>query len=538
MKLEPEDIPKAVAIMQKRGTISDTTRRRFLAVATSGMAMGLAGCAGLIDDEEPTDDDTDDRADDDEPAEPEPVELTFRIPRAVESDGTPIDDGQIDFHSYASVLHGLYMAGAIARGSEFGHENYRSELAGDYMRERGEIWVEMIDDITDTFWDDGEIAQWLEETDDGWKRSEDVSLIDYAHGVYAYHMHHRGPRWEGEGHEDLATEIIFSSAPFISRYGEYIFDNFYEKGRFYRDTDHTEFDTESMSYGLSGTHGTAYAWVRWGSPDGEEDMGNVAEQTLEAFLGYRPEDLVEIYRDVAEELLDAWDDEVGAYDFGDGTHYSLHTLGPLLHGNKAAYETLAIFGEDDDFEIAEGLAENTATMLDPIVRGDVTQPWGIPHHIEYTPNGLEPASDEVDVGLHWEFIKHITGGWSLTREREGENSPQLLASVAPDLMDNAIGSFTDEQLLGAIDYHLDDSNIAITAVDYETGEVTDDRYTADGLGMFLTGIGNIYRDHEAVVRARDWGDVEDEELLEQSEHFHDLYVENAEFLKDYFVVRT
>ena len=361
---------------------------------------------------------------------------------------------------------------------------------------------------------------------------------DYAHGVYAYHMHHRGPRWEGEGHEDVADEIIFGSAPFISRYGEYVFDNLYEDGRFYHDTDLSDFDTESMSYGLSGCHGTSYAWVRWYGTDGEEDMGKVSEDVLESFLGYTPDDLVEIYRDVADVLQDAWDDEVGAYDFGDGTEFNIHYLGPLLHGNKAVYETLAIFGEEDDYETAEAIAENTVTMLEPIIRGDIAQPWGLPTHVEYTADGLEPASDDVHVGLHWEFIKHLTGGWSLVREREGEASPQLLTEIDPELMGDGMGEFKDELILGALEYHLDDDDIVIHRVDYETGEVIDDTYTAWTLGLFLTGIGNIYRSHEAVARARDWGDIEDEALLEQSEHFHDIYMENAEFLIDHFIVRT
>ncbi len=493
----------------------------------------LAGC---LNDEEPVDDDPDD--DDDDPdVEPDTVEPRFEIPYMVEADGTPVYDGSIDFHSYTSVKHGLYMSGALARGSEFGHENYNPELTGDYMRERGETWNDMIEDILDTFWEDGEIATELEETEDGWVRSDEVSLADYMHGVYAYQTHHRGGRWEGEGHQEVADGITFGSGHYISRYGEYLFDEHYSDGRFYHDTDHEEFDTESMAYGLSGTPGLAYAWTRWSSPAGEGDMANVDEGVMEAFLGYTPEELVEIYRDVGQELEEAWDDEVGAYDFGDGTEYAINTLGPLLHGNKAAYETLAIFGEDEDTELAESLAENTATMLEPIVTGDVAEPWGLPTHVEYTEDGVEAAADEVDIGLHWVFIKHITGGWSLTRESEDENSPQFLTENEPELME-ALNEFKDEQILGALDHHLDDEGIAVTAVDYETGDITDDSYTADALGMFLTGIGSIYRSHEAVARARDWDEIEDEELLEQSEEFHDIYVENSEFLMDNFVVQA
>lgn len=166
MRLKPEKVSKAIRIMEERGTLSDATRRRFLAATAGGMATGLAGCSGLSDDDEPEE-------------ERDTVDLTFRIPSAVERDGTPIEDDRIAYHDYSSVKHGLYMAGAVARSSEFGHENYRPELADDHMLECGELWVEMIDDITDTFWDDGEIAEYLELTDDGWVRGDDLRVGDY-----------------------------------------------------------------------------------------------------------------------------------------------------------------------------------------------------------------------------------------------------------------------------------------------------------------------------------------------------------------------
>lgn len=45
-------------------------------------------------------------------------------------------------------------------------------------------------------------------------------------------------------------------------------------------------DHKSMSYGLGGVHGHAYAWIVWKKAGGEDNMGVIAEEAIEAWLDY------------------------------------------------------------------------------------------------------------------------------------------------------------------------------------------------------------------------------------------------------------
>lgn len=484
--------------------------------------------------------------------DPDAVLPRFTIPSAID----PEVVAGVSFYDFVNVKHGIGMSGAIARSSEFGHENYRNgELNGEYMRIRGELWLAMVREITDTFWEfDGTIAPALELTEIGLVPAPGMRLEDYANAAYAYHLHHRGPRWAGEGHEETSQAITTNPQilAYFTSIGRHVLDHHYVDGRIvhtHMNDDHpghddhgggdhdpgtTDFDAVSMSHGLAAIQAPIYAYVRWASPEGVDDMGQVAEAQLAAWLGYSIDELVMIARDIAAVLDQHWAEDVGAYDFGDGTRYELHTLGALLKGHKGLYEALAIFGGEEDLVTAAVLAERAAAMLEPIVFDGVAQDWGLPTHVEYTTHGVRPASGTVSVARQWEFVTRITGGFSITRERPGEQSAMLLTTNAPALM-AALGEFTDRLLIGALNYQLDDQGLVVTELDYFTGRISDARYTPAALGSFLTGTGNIYRSHEAVVRPSDWDSV-DEETRALSERFHDLYVRNAEFMLAAFVL--
>ena len=511
-QLDPDHIPTA-------------TRRRFVELFGAGAMVGLAGCMG----------DDDESAEESEPEEEEDEEgelldLSLEIPSAIE-DGSPTYDGRLGFHDYTNVSQGLYMGGAVARGSEFGHENYRAELADDYMREMGEECLDCLDEVMDSFWEDGALTPELRERDGGWEPVEGVDIAEYPLAVYTYQAHHRGPRWEDEGHDDVYNGLVFSCAPYISSLGYYLLENHYEDGQFYHDTDRSEFDTESMANGLNAINGIGYAWVRYDAPDGESDMGKVDHSVLHAFLGYDEEELIEVIDEVVPVLDDHWDDERGIYDFGDGTEYDLRTLAALVRGHKALYEIPEIFGDGPDY--TERFAERAAIMVERFLEADLEEPWGLPETVEYTTDGVVAASNTVDVAAQWEFITVSFGSWTITREREGELSPLLVSEYNDDLFDE-IGEMTDTLLLGGMEYQRQDDGSVVAELDYETGDVIDDTHTASAHGAFLTGVGNVYRDHEAVERARDW-DEADEELRDRSEAFHDQYVECAEQLREQFV---
>ena len=504
-----------------------TARRRFLAAVGGTAAIALAGCADNgdpgDDGEEPDDDHDDDDHDDDEL---ETVDPAIVVPGVVE-DGEPVYGEYLTFRDYASVKHAVYISGAVARDSEFGHENYRPELAEDFMRERGEAWLDLVETIEHTFWDDGAISPTLAAEGDEWYPDGDPALPDYPLGGYAWHMHHRGGRFSEHG--DLEDRIYFEPADYVSSFTRHALNEHYEDGEFHH-ADGTV-DQQSMAHGLGAIHSASYAWVRWNGDN--DDMALADEDVLAGYLEYDTDDLVDVMREIKPVLDDHWDDDVGMYDFGDGTTYHINCVAGLLLGHKAMYEVLYQFGSDD--EDAEELADRTARMVEPLLGEDVGMPCGLPELVEYTADGVEPASDTADVGATWEFITHVTAGWSLPRENESENSPQFLTENHPDVLE-AITEFVDWQMeMGLLEgAQLDDDGYPVAELAYGEGEITDDSHTAYAVGMFVTGLGINYRAGDLVERARDWDDADDE-LLERSEEFHDRYVELSEYVFDYFV---
>jgi hypothetical protein len=516
------DIAAMIRKMEGAGLLTEATRRRFMALSGGMAAMPLAGY---------TESELPERelVDEDEEEIEGPFGLAYAIPSFLEPEGTPVYEDTLRFRDYSNVKNGIFMTGALSRSSEMGHESYRPELSEEYMPRAGDLFVETFETLLAAFFAEGRISSTVAAVEEGWQATGEIDLADYANASYTYRTHSRAERWLDEGHNALAHAILYLPASYMAAIGEYVFKNHYEDGRFFHDEACTQFDMESMSYGLGATIGTAYAWIRWHSPDGEEDMANLDHDLLYAFLGYDEDDLVELASETAAALDDDWDTEKEIYDFDSSTEYDLVALGSLLRGHKWLYEVLSIFG--DDRTTARTLADRTATMLDALVESDVRTEWGLPTKVEYTEAGVEPVSDTVDVADQWQFINHVTGGWTVTRERDSELSPELL-NENHDIIDE-FDVFAEELLADALSHQFDDESYLISQLDYATGEIIDERYSAAAIGMFLTAAGNAYR-VELFERADSWDEVE-EAIETRSRELYDRLLANSALLEEEFL---
>ena len=424
-----------------------------------------------------------------------------------------------DLNHYA---HGIYIASAISRDSEMGHENYRPELLDEPMRERAEQWLDLVSWIESNLTDmQGRIFDryYIEDS----RADESFKLSNYPSSVYHYHMHHRGDRYEHHG--NLDERLFREPARFISMMGIHLLDNHFDEGRFYHDDSHTEFDHTSMSYALDGIHGHIYAWIRWDKPGGADDMGALTEDYLTTWLRYAPDMLTHYSRQIAEVLDDHWDDEAGIYDFGSGTTYRLDELAALLRGKKAVYEMLYVFGGDHDRESAETMFNRGTEILDALL--EISQPWGLPAEIRFEGDQAAPAAEVVDLTQMYTFLNAIYGGFSYEREREGTS--EFLHNKRPDLAE-ALGELSDELLLHSIT-EWQQNEMLVSAIDFETGEISDERHMVGPIGMFITAAGNSYRSGSAFERASDWDEVS-EEVRRQSEQLYDAIIRHTEFLED------
>lgn len=442
------------------------------------------------------------------------------VPHTISAAGTAeFDDDKLYVNDYSNLLHGIFMIAGNSRGSEYGHENYRPELYPDMMEERAERWLALMHTVDRSFNSGGRFASY--HARDQVESSGNVDLSIYPHLVYSYHMHHRGSRFDDE---ILYERLSREPGNFISSPGRYLLDEHYSNGRFYHDDETSDY--ESMSYGLGGIHGHAYAWIIWYKPGGEDNMGLLSEEMLEGFLGYSIDEMVDVYRSVADRLDDAWVEEKSSYDFGDGTTRKLDAVGAMLRGKKSMYDFLYMFGDGEaDDELARDIFERSVAMLEAVM--PLAEPWGLPERIEFTQQGAVAASEDVNLYDWYQFVNHIGGGYALDREREATS--MFITRYREDLFDE-LNAFFDRSMVGALDYHVGENGRLVGSVSFDDGSVTDDRLYVSTAGMFLTMGGNIYTSGDSFARADAWDSASDD-VAERSRHLYDLKFDHIELLE-------
>ncbi len=280
-----------------------------------------------------------------------------------------------------------------------------------------------------------------------------------------------------------------------------------------------------MAYGLGGIHGHGYAWIVWKKPEGEDNMGLITEDALEAWMDYSIDDMLQTYRYIGSVLDDAWQEEILTYDFGDGTTWSLDAIGAIIRGKKVMYDALYMFGDESDKELARLTFERTAKLFETVI--ELIKPWGLPNQIEFTPEGAVAASVEVNLYDWYQFLNHIGGGFSFDREREGTS--QFINRYREDLRP-IFPKIYDEALLGALEYHLNEQNRLVASLSYDDGTVLDERLTVSTLGMFITVAGNIYTAGDAFARADTW-DYVSQKAADRSRFLYDIKFDHIELLE-------
>jgi len=280
-----------------------------------------------------------------------------------------------------------------------------------------------------------------------------------------------------------------------------------------------------MSYGLGGVHGHAYAWIVWKKAGGEDNMGVIAEEAIEAWLDYSIDDMLQTYRQIADVLEEAWVEEASIYDFGDGTGWQPDAVGAMIRGKKAMYDVLYMFGNDSDRDLARTVFDRTAAMFEAVL--DLAEPWGLPDQIEFREQGAIAASAEVNVYDYYQFLNHMGGGFSFDREREGASG--YINRYREDLR-NQFPEYYDQAMRGVLDYHIGEEGTVVIVVSYEDGSVIDERLTVSTLGMFLTVAGNIYNNGDSFARADDWNSVS-RDVPDQSRKLYDIKFRHIDMLE-------
>ncbi len=471
--------------------------------------------------------------DDVAPPEPETIDVDapeIVIPRHLDEDGQPqLEDHAVRFRDVHLRMHAIGIGGSIHRSSQMGHASYNAELAGDPMRDRGRTWVDQVQFVEASFNHDGALAPRLvlEPESGDWTRPDTVHLSDYSLAALAYHPHHRGDRFEDHG---LYESMTYMPATYMTRPGVHLLSHYYSGGQFFPSRTHEGTSLHSMSHGTAGIHGLIYAYVRWHKPGGADDMGQLSEEQLRAWLQHTPDDLVQIAREIATAFDDAWDDEVNFYRFAEEPEdVNLETVGALLRGHKGLYEMLYVFGDDNDKRLAEDLFERSTVILEQVV--DLAQPWGLPASVRFTDEGITAASDVVDSESLWLFVSDFTSGFSYAREREGTS--RFLERTSPELME-AIGSFLDDMLQGALSHQFNEDGYLVSQVSLEDGAVVDDRRSTAAIGAFVTAAADAYGAGPAFASAGDWEEA-DEETVERSRALYDTILHHLEALDELFV---
>ncbi len=435
------------------------------------------------------------------------------VPFAIDQDANAeYKNNRLHLKDYSNLLHAVSIVATVSRTSEYGHENYRPDLYPDNMRGRAEQWLDMVRVIDRHFNDDGKIIRWLDRQTGAAPEDGNTDLSLYPHLVYAYHIHHRSGRFEDD--EILFNRLNREASNYLVTPGRYLMNERLHNGAFRHangDVDH-----KSMSYSLGGMHANAYAWIVWKKPGGQDDMGVLTEAALGHHMGHTTDQMVQFYREVAETMDQAWDEQRSVYNFGDGTTWRLDAIGAMIRGKKAMYDFLYMFGDDDDAETSRRIFDRTVAMLDAVA--PLARPWGMPEEIAFTEDGTRAASETVNLYDWYQFLNHLGGGYGFDREREG--MPMYIDRYREDLKE-LIGELSDNALLGALDYHVDEEGRLFTAVSYEDGSVTDDRLTVSTSGMFITMAANMYRKGSAFDRASDWDNVPDD-VAERSRNLFDI----------------
>lgn len=443
------------------------------------------------------------------------------VPNSISSDGSAVFDGpNIYVEDFSNALHAIFMIAGNSRSSEYGHANYRPEIYPEKMNERAEKWLDLMHS-TDLFFNDGGmfVNRYMEGSE-GYISTGELDLSIYPHLVYAYHMHHRGDRFDDPVlFERLSRETTY----YLTMPGIYLLSERFEDGIF----SHIDgsVDHRSMAYGLGGIHGHGYAWIVWKKPEGEDNMGLITEDALEAWMDYSIDDMLQTYRYIGSVLDDAWQEEILTYDFGDGTTWSLDAIGAIIRGKKVMYDALYMFGDESDKELARLTFERTAKLFETVI--ELIKPWGLPNQIEFTPEGAVAASVEVNLYDWYQFLNHIGGGFSFDREREGTS--QFINRYREDLRP-IFPKIYDEALLGALEYHLNEQNRLVASLSYDDGTVLDERLTVSTLGMFITVAGNIYTAGDAFARADTW-DYVSQKAADRSRFLYDIKFDHIELLE-------
>lgn len=434
------------------------------------------------------------------------------VPNAIASDGEALfDTPNLYMNDFSNALHAIFMVAGNSRASEYGHENFRPELYPDEMNRWAGEWLDLMHSNDQFFNKNGRFVNRYVEGPGGYESSGELDLSIYPHLVYAYHMHHRGDRFDDPL---LFERLSRETTDYITMPGRYLLSERFIGGRFSHEDGSV--DHRSMAYGLGGIHGHGYAWIVWAKPDGEDNMGLITEEAMEAWLDYTIDDMLQTYRMIGSVMNDAWREEASVYDFGDGTTWQLDAIGAMIRGKKVMYDALYMFGDDADKELARTTFERTAKLFETAI--ELIKPWGLPGRIEFTPDGAVAASAEVNLYDWYQFLNHLGGGFSFDREREGTSQMinRYRASLGP-----VFSKMYDDGLLGALEFHLNEQNRIVSVVSYEDGSVLDNRLTVSTLGMFITAAGNIYTGGESFARADEWGNVP-ADVAERSRFLYDI----------------
>lgn len=451
------------------------------------------------------------------------AESTFtsdRLPYAFSKEGKPIyrDGNSRHLRDYTAALNALSVLATVSRDSEYGHPAYQPDWRPEVMGKFAEAWLDMVREIQTHFLSTGGLPASV-----GEEHSAEVDLSLLPHLAYAYHIHHRSGRFSAN--PALENRLNREASQLLVAPGRYLIDNHYREGRF-TDTD-GQADFKSMAYGLGGLHGTAYAWVSWAKPDGEDDMGTLPEDHLAAFLGIRPEALADLYREVDDYLLQHWSPERAIYVFDEEDDaLPLDAIGAMFRGKKAMGDVLYMFGGDEGKERSAALFERLAATLDAVF--PVARPWGMPDQLVFGEDGVTAAAETVDLYEWYQFLNHLGGGYAFDREREG--TARYFDRHRPDLLE-AWNELTDEALLGIMEYHVTSEERLARTVSYEDGQIFDDQLTLATMAMFITTAGNLYGKGSAFARPGEWAEG-DPEIAEQSRQLFDLSFAHWDLLKE------
>jgi len=290
----------------------------------------------------------------------------------------------------------------------------------------------------------------------------------------------------------------------VSESSDYLVRSRYEEGGFVNGSGNVT--QSSMVPGLSAIAGQYMAGVRDGmdSSVGEDELRKMASE-------------------IAEELDGYWDEDKGAYDFRAGTVYSPSEVGSVAEGSYWLSEYLLEHGDGDT---AATVARRAAEMAGSVVGSDIVEPWGIPDSFEFTEDGIQADRDTVSIAETWKFAGRICF--------DGGPDDGLVAQNHPDTYQD-ISDFLRTLLAEAIDEsrHLDDEGLVAAELNHGTGEITDERYTAEAIGNFLAASETVHRNTDYYRSASEW-DGADQETVERAENFYDTYLLNYGFYRGQF----